>query len=378
MVDRIDQRSIELQVRCLTDNPEANSMLLGCVGCVQFSQCGGLSVEERIFDCLALCCGVEASCTQMCPNAAERFVGQTREIGGFGFENVPRTPILGYRASDDVAELIYHGSKRAERLTADIVALRLADLVDFRNGMAKYKSHEQLLEFFKLSKSARLIVSGVDHDRSIEPWWTLGEARRPIIDDLRNLGIELITAPNFSVVLDVPRSDNLHSMKRIALTFAEFQRAGIPCALHPNGRTERDFARWATFITGRPEVEVLAYEFITGPGLKARRQFHIDMLVMLAKSAKRPLDLVIRGDPRVMAALRPYFRNVIYIDTTAFVKTMKRREAERLANHLLDWNAVPTLPSELLDKRLQHNVDEQVAYIRNAHYGTDVVQSQAA
>lgn len=378
MVDHADIRSVALQARRLTDNPAANSLLLGCFGCAQFRQCGGLNVQAEIFDCLALCCGNEKNCTQVCPNAVDRFIEQTQEVGGFGLHSVPSTPVLNYRTRDEVAELIYHGSKRATPLMADIAALRLADLVDFRKGTAKYLNRDQICDAFKLSKSTRLIISGVDHDNRIEPWWTLGAARLPIIETFRILGIELVTASNFSVLLDVPRADNLHAMKRIAIVFAEFQRAGIPCALHPNGRTERDFVRWAEFIAGRPEIEIISYEFITGPGLKARRLFHFEMLGMLAKTAGRPLDLVVRGDPHIIPALRPHFRNVIYIDTTAFVKTMKRREAERLKNRLLVWKAAPTSSGELLDNRLQHNVDEQVAYIRNVFYDAHIVQSQAA
>lgn len=373
-----DPRSAELQARCLTDNPAANSMLLGCVGCPQFRECGGLFVEEEMFDCLSLCCGGGKNCTQVCPNDAERFVWQKREVGGFDLHNTPRAPALGYVSNVDVAELVYHGSKRANALAIDVVALRLADLVDFRHASPKYVTKDAVCEAFKISKAARLIVSGVDHDNRIEPWWSLGGARREIIQALRLIGIELVTAPNFSLVIDVPRADNLHSMKRMALTFAEFQQGGMPCALHPNGRTERDFEKWAKFVAERPEVEVLSYEFITGPGLKSRKQFHLDMLASIAKAAGRPIDLVVRGDPHVVPFLMEHFRNVTYIDTTAFVKTMKRREAERVANHLLDWNAVPTKRGEMLDERLQHNVEEQHAFLRNVYFGGEVAQSKAA
>lgn len=366
-----DLRSVELRGRRLTDDPLANPMLLGCNGCPEFFACGGLHVAEKMFDCLALCCGDQASCTQMCPNAPQRFLAQRREISNFDFANVPRTAQPDFSISVDVAALIYHRSKRSGPLSATAVALRLADLVDFKNGKLKFSTREHLCEAFHVDPTAYIIVSGVDHDNRVEQWWTLGERRPRIIVGMRQLGINLVTVPNFSVVLDVPRTDNLHAMKRIALTFAEFQQFGVAAALHPNGKTEHDFKRWANFIKMRPEVQVLSYEFITGPGLKARRAFHLEMLAFLAKTAERPLDIIVRGDPNVLPFLRQFFRNVVYIDTTAFVKTMRRRKAIRLTNRRLDWLPELTAPGELLDLRLQHNVDEQIAYLRNIYFASD-------
>jgi hypothetical protein len=376
--DHTDKRSLELQARCLTDDPQRNTMLLGCCNCPQLGECGGLHVEEKMFDCLALCCGDSETCTQMCPSAPERFLMQRYEIANFTLENVPRVAPIGYVAEADVAELIYHGSKRIQPVAASCVALRLADLVDFRRGTAKYSSRNQLCDAFKIEPSTRIILSGVDHDARIEPWWALGGARANIIPALQGIGIDLVTAPNFSVVIDVPRADNLHAMKRIALVTSEFLKSGMPCALHPNGRTERDFLRWAAFVADRPEIEVIAYEFITGAGLKRRRQFHLDMLALLAKSAGRPLDIVVRGDPHVIPFLRAHYRNVIYVDTTAFVKSMKREKAERFNNDLLEWVSAPTPRGMPLDDRLQHNVDEQLAYLRHSFFSSDTYQPLAA
>ena len=212
-------------------------------------------------------------------------------------------------------------------------------------------------------------MTGVDHDARIEPWWSLGDARITIIRSLVRLGIALVATPNFSLLLDNPRTDDLHAMKRIAITFTEFQQEGLACALHPNGRTIRDFDRWAAFIATRPEVSTLAYEFITGSGRSARRQFHLDRLIDIAKAARRPLDIVVRGDPHVIPPLRAHYREVIYIDTTAFIKAQKRRIAERSVNDALDWNRIYTEPGANLDRILRTNVEEQRAFLRAKFFG---------
>jgi hypothetical protein len=54
----------------------------------------------------------------------------------------------------------------------------------------------------------------------------------------------MATTPNYSLFVDRPRWDDLHAMKRIAIVHGEFLEAGMPGALHVNGRTDRDFERW--------------------------------------------------------------------------------------------------------------------------------------
>lgn len=133
---------------------------------------------------------------------------------------------------------------------------------------------------------------------------------------MKELGVKLVTTPNFSVALDHPRTDDLHAMKRIAITCAEFQNEGLACALHPNARTFRDFESWGQFIKNRKEIQVLAYEFITGTTCIGRKAFQMGRLAELSAQAGRDLDIIIRGDPSVIPYLRGHFRNVIYIETT--------------------------------------------------------------
>ena len=60
------------------------------------------------------------------------------------------------------------------------------------------------------------------------------------------LGVEMVNSPNFSLFTNVTRHDNLHNMKRIALTSAEFMAGGMPCALHVNVRTDMTIGGGAT------------------------------------------------------------------------------------------------------------------------------------
>jgi hypothetical protein len=364
-----DGRSDEAVINSLTHDPKAFPVALGCHGCAHFEQCGGLCVQAPLLDCLALCCNDPDNCTRVCRNApSARFADQLREIDGFGFENVPRSPVVGHAIHDDVVPLVYHGSGRVNKLTGGTFALRLSDIVHFPNKALKFPDRASLCAAYRIPEDAQIILSGVNQDHRIEPWWTLGTARLGIIEEMRRIGIGLVTTPNFSVVLDQPRTDDMHALKRILITFAEFAQGGLPCALHAHGRTERDFERWDVELAAREEIQTLSYEFTTGPGRRARRQWHLDQLAQLASDAGRELDIFVRGDPEVISFLRKHFRKVIYLETSAFMKTLKRQRAERVGNTSLRWQPSPTLRGESLDGLFAHNVQERADLLRSLYF----------
>ena len=360
-------RATEVTQRRLTDDPGRWPLSIGCHSCLHLKECGGLSLEAGIFDCLDFCCNKPTDCQEVCRRNVNH-ISQFREIEGYGFATVPRTERLGMSAPDDVVPMIYHGATRARRFSSPTVALRLADLVDFRNRRLRFSGREELAAAYGIRRDAQLIVSGVDHDRRVEPWWSLAADRSSIIDALRTLRIDIVTVPNFSVTLASPRTDDLHAMKRILICFAELQSKGVGAALHPNGRTQHDFDRWGEAIAARPEIEVLSYEFITGPGRSARRQFHLDQLAGLAVRAGRSLDIIVRGDPNVVPVLRESFRSVTYIETTAFLKTANRHRATRAGNRDLAWRPDPHLHGQPIDDLLEHNCHEQRMRLRSRFY----------
>ncbi|MBU2582439.1 MAG: DUF4417 domain-containing protein [Alphaproteobacteria bacterium] len=329
-------------------------------------------------DCLDLCCKAPDRCTRVCRNRPEDFVDQIREIDGFEFHNVPRAPAKRVHFRSNVVPLIYHGSSRARALRHDMFALRLPDLVSFKTARLKFADRAALCRSFGIDPAAQIILTGANLDHRIEPWWSLGAKRVPLIQAMVSLGIELVTAPNFSVVLDQPRTDDMHAMKRIAIVFSEFQEHGLACALHPNGRTDKDFDRWARFIADRGEVSVLAYEFITGPGRVARKPFHLARLADLSRAAGLDLDIIVRGDPSVIPYLRQHFRNVVYIETTAFMKSIKRQRAERVGNDRLRWTHSPTAPDGDIDQLFAHNLKERSALLALHYYGQPFVLPEAA
>lgn len=347
----------------LTHDPERWEKSLFCNDCPDLGRCGGIATQLG-GHCYIHCCGGKPGCQTVCrqnPN----FVAQTREIDGFDMANVPRTKPLVQKSLAGTAPLLAHRKVRKSNVKSEVVAVKLREVVHLAKGQLRYQSHEELARALRFDVHSNVVVTGIEQDKWVEPWWSLGRDRRQaLLFEFAKLDVALVTPPNFSLFCDQPRPSDFSAMKRIALVQAEFQQAGIPCALHPHIITATDSERWIDFISDRPEIQTIAYEFTTGAGRSSVKRRHIDHLIRLAQSTDRPLDLVVRGDQKILVELAHHYRNVIYIDTNAFMKTMHRKIAIRTSNRNLLWKSVKTPDDISVESLLQHNVSEVAARSR--------------
>jgi len=340
----------------LWDDATRHAPSLGCPTCLERDRCGGVHTDIGIFDCGDLCtCKDRSKCDMVCRFKPSHFVARMSEVGGLGFENAPRVAANGVPDLPTIAPFVDHRYGRANTLDEPVVAISLYELVNLANGKPHVTSRAELAARFLIPEGARIVVTGVDKDGPIERWWELKE-RAVTLTALNALGITLITTPNYSVLTDVPRTDNLHSMKRILLAWTEMAAAGLPAALHVNGRTQHDYSRWAELIADRPEIEILAFEFATGCGRGERIDWHVAELCALAGRVGRPLALVIRGGGRKLAELRRHFAQVTLIETEAFSRTIRRRRAYLTESGRIKWAKYPTPRGAPIDDLLAHNI----------------------
>lgn len=317
---------------------------------------GGLHTGVGVFDCNDFCsCADPALCDTVCRNKPDTFFERYLEIGGFDLASTPQVAALPSPSLPPVVPLIGHKYSRLAVLDEPVVAVPLYELFHMGSGQPLVRTRLELAARFRISERAVVIASGVDRDIKLEAWWAFAD-RDLIYATLQALEIALVTAPNFSLFLNVPRPDNLHSMKRIALGWAELMAAGIPSALHLNARTDRDYARWMRFVRERPEVEIVAFEFGTGAGAPSRIDWHVDRLCRLANAAGRPLTLVVRGGAQVLQRLKQHFAHVVLIETDAFARTLKRRRAELTEADRLRWPRMSTPKGAPIDELLAHNI----------------------
>jgi hypothetical protein len=347
----------------LLDDAAKFAPALGCRECPDFGVCGGLHIEAGLYDCEGFCsCADPAVCDMVCRNKPLDFFRRYQEVGGFDLSTVPRAPVRGAPSLPGVIPLVDHKYSRKAILPEKVVALSLYKLFHRGTGEPRVRTRSELTERFLIPEDATIVLTGVDRDAKLEAWWAF-EDRDRLLATLRDLGVALVTGPNFSLFTDTPRPDNLHSIKRIALSWAELVIGGIPTALHLNARTDLDYRRWTQFIRDRDEVTLVAFEFGTGAGHKVRADWHVERLCALAERVGRPLTLVLRGGIPALTRLRASFAQVILIETDAFARTLKRRRAEINDEGRLRWPRVTTEEGAPLDELLAHNIVTRRDYL---------------
>ncbi|MCC7428687.1 MAG: DUF4417 domain-containing protein [Alphaproteobacteria bacterium] len=329
---------------------------LGCSACPNLGTCGGLQVERALYHCLDNCCGHPATCDVVCRNKPREFAQRVREIGGFELGNVPRAARLPAPCLPAVVPVLFHGSSRLAPFQASAVCLPIYKVIARHGGQERFADGAAVAAAFRFEAGTPLILTGTAKDQPLERWWSLGPGRLDAIRRLRDLGVELVTTPNFSLFTDQPRWDDMHSIKRIALTHEEFLREGMPAALHVNARTERDWERWTEYVRQRNEVTHVAFEFATGAGWAGRVGWQLTQLTNLARGAGRPLHLVARAvGSDTLPGLITAFAATTVLETTCFVKAIKRRRAVISDTGNIAWECAPTAPSEPVDDLLAHN-----------------------
>ncbi len=314
--------------------------------------CGGLHTSSGAFDCLSYCCGTPDKCTTVCPRHPN-FVDRVQEVSGLELLQLERVRGAPFPSLPSSVPLIYARGVRREPFNPEFAAVSLYDLIDRTRARIKFESRTQLQNHFGLHHSTRIIASGTQQDPPLERWWDLSSQRRGVLEQLLAIGIEGVTAPNFSVFSDVPRWDNFHAMKRIAICCTEMLDIGLPCALHVNARSPRDWERWADFVRAREEIDAISYEFATGAAV--RLWYHLDELRHLADRVNRPLKLVVRGALYELRSLRESYAEVAMLDSTTYLRTVNRKIAEVRLDGRAYWKSAPDRPDVDLDALLEHN-----------------------
>lgn len=254
------------------------------------------------------------------------FIERVREINGFGYANVERAPPCAAPSTlPSYVPMLFHGNRRADVLQCEAVAVPLHKLYSRPGGSLRFQSRQELAASFRIAPNAMVIAVGSGRDKPIEAWWGLSTARESAIAGLRDIGIAMVSSPNYSVFTDQPRYDDMYNQKRIVVAWQEFIAANMPSAMHLNARTIHDYSRIADFIDERAEVTDVAFEFRTGGAWRARREFHFQHLATLGRESSRSLRLTMIGGISALPVLVPAFRGVIYVDTTAFMATMHRQ-----------------------------------------------------
>ena len=242
--------------------------LLGCGTCLDRQVCGSLHTFNGGADaisCMSMCRCVDAArCDYVCPNSPKRYIQRLSEVAGWELDNIPLAPDVPLPELPDAAALV-EGNVVGQRPIRDFehIAFPLSLGFRHRGAQSRAKTSRELQQSFGVAPSRGWIASGVERDSFVERMWRLAQPQQAF-EALKRAGVVFATSPNYSTYVDSPRHDNLHAMKRIAWTWFHMVEAGIPTALHINGRTDHDFRRWAHFAARQKNLKAVAFEFLTG------------------------------------------------------------------------------------------------------------------
>lgn len=299
-------------------------MPLGCLRCNDARVCGGIRPARTVISCHDDCCGNPASCTRVCENKPAEFSRRIREVLGWEFGTLPR------HTAGDSPDLpanipeIYHFSGRTQPLRAPAVAVPLWLVVRRACDEVRWASRAALMKHMRLSSRSALVIDGIGRDKFIERFWAERTLQK-LVPALAALRPDWVIVPNYSLFTNVPRWDNLYSMKRIAIIWTEFSRLGVPTALTLNARTDRDWERWTEFVVERSEVRGVAIELGTGGRYADRRKYILEQTARLGSAAGGRLRLFARGGRDHLDALRESFCGVHLLDTNPFMKAVHRQ-----------------------------------------------------
>jgi hypothetical protein len=348
-------RALRRQGRRWVDE-DRNSMSIGCKPCIEFGNCGGIFKPQKSFDCMDDCCRDPQSCKSVCPRNLLEYQLRMREVDTFDLGNIPRHSPLASSNLPTFVPLIYHGKSHKRPLELDAAAIFMHDLYYRRDGSLRCKTRAEIETRFGLAPGTKIVLVGCGPDAPIEAWWGLSARRRELIEFFVSQGLELATSPNYSLFTDIPRFDDLYNIKKVVKAWQEFGQFGQVCALHINARTQRDYERFSEFVFGRPEITNVAFEFGTGAGNASRQPYHRRYLAALGRTAPRPLHLTMVGGINALPTFAITFSSLTYIDTSAFVNAVQRKQLYEGNDGRLTKVHAETAKGEPLDDLLRHNI----------------------
>lgn len=341
-----------------------HSYILGCGKCLDRPLCGGLQIYGPALSCLEHCtCADPASCKLVCPRNPVAYVKRLAEVNGFQLSDIAKRSALPFPELPEFISIMYRSLRLERSVELDLIAIPFSEMYRRKGKLAIPYTRQELEAKFRLKPGTKVVLTGVEHDCHVEQWWG-SVGRRDVVRELRNLGVICATTPNFSLMTDVPRHDNMHAIKRIALTWSQLHDAGVPTAIHVNGRTDHDFLRFREFLQAHDEIEAIAFEFTTGSANQARGQYYADLLIRLANEIERPLTLILRGGLGWASYLAPHFGRIVILDTDGFHRTVNRRRAALLMGNRLHWQKNPTPKDSPLDELLAHNLEVVSRWVR--------------
>lgn len=351
-----------------------------CAQCAFLPECGGWDDERREEGCFQHCAGCFTSpCDHACPLNTVLFDRAFEETGGICVPPARLShPPAGRHIWPVYFPEIYHGSGRTHVLRERWVAVPLEYVCTVgKSGIdLKYETRTELCHRLKLHASTNIVLTSVAPDHVIEGFWA-HYRKKKLLERMAQWGLAGMTTPNFSFVIDGPRTNSLCNLSKIFRMIESIGDAGIPVIPHFQATTKSDWAKWKSICQSFPSARHFAMEFQTGLGNsedgRARRKLYLENFRELQEECGgRIHPIVLAGGGREkMSALATLCQSYSVIDSIPFLKTQNRQMLVP-AGARKKWRLVTTEAGEDLSQRLAQNIADYRALLLEVNgFGSD-------
>jgi len=303
---------------------DGDTISVGCWSCPLLKQCGGYTRRGGGWSCMDRCAGCDMSkCSVVCMKKPADFARAILEVGGFHFRDIPSL-IGAAEPMPRYVPVVQHPLDRIVPL--EWAAIPLHALMHFERQayVPRATTPEDLRSVFGLAPSTKIILVGPGKDRGIETYWRMHRVG-DVANALARLEISVAIAPNYSMFLEDPRPQHLHNRKRSLIVAKTWSAAGLPVAIYPQAVTRADWEFHESFLRAHPEVSQVALEFQTGLANPERAASAFENFSRIQDRLGRRLHLFAIGASCYRDQLRKRFDSFTILDSTPFMKAMKRR-----------------------------------------------------
>lgn len=335
-----------------------------CRTCSLLRACGGIQPSRALLNCFDLnCCGGETDCKRICPYNNPDFMRRQEEVGGLKrFDDLK--PLTQRSAKlPQYVPVIDHKNNRYGSLDYPAIALSVYRVVRLKGKRYQTLTDDpkELRAAFGITEDAQVILRGTARDPLLERYWQYGD-RDDAAGQLAALGVSLIIAPNFSHVLNVPRSEHLYNRRRQLLCIESMADSGLNVAPHLSAVTPGDWDFWRGYLSDNETVLYVAKEFQTGNKNRIQGRLSIESLADLQQDIGRKLHPIVIGGAQFVEFVAARFETFTLIDSVPFAKTTRRRLFDPSAGKS-PWRETWSLIGQGIDHILAHNVHRYAPWI---------------
>lgn len=247
---------------------------------------------------------------------------------------------------------VKNGSRRVLRLQLDWVAIPLFKIIRRIPGGGygcRFETGDDLRTHFMIGEDTKIMAIGVDHDNRLEGFWEKHRSSG-VIDKLAQMGLDAVSAPNFSLFSDSNRFQHLRNLKRMLLVCERLSSAGIPVIPHLNAHNQSDWDFWGEFLREHSEITTVCKEFQTGPKNLFRGNTAIENLSKLREAAGRDIHCILVGGGSFYTLAQKLLGNSFTVtDSRPFMLALSRRLLQRTESGGVSEISCQTLPGQGVD-----------------------------